>query len=56
MSQFAYVHRGDGIDDIFNFETFPNSFLCLFMITTSAGNVHTIGHSECKKNFNKSAF
>nr|BAA04133.1 voltage-gated sodium channel [Halocynthia roretzi] len=37
MSQFAYVHRGDGIDDIFNFETFPNSFLCLFMITTSAG-------------------
>nr|CAB3265897.1 sodium channel protein type 9 subunit alpha [Phallusia mammillata] len=37
MSQFAYVHRGAGIDDMFNFETFGNSFLCLFMITTSAG-------------------
>ncbi|XP_077966258.1 sodium channel protein type 3 subunit alpha-like isoform X1 [Styela clava] len=37
MSQFAYVQRGGIIDDIFNFETFANSFLCLFMITTSAG-------------------
>nr|BCR34228.1 sodium channel protein type 1 subunit alpha [Ciona intestinalis] len=37
MSQFAYVHRGAGVDDMFNFETFGNSFLCLFMITTSAG-------------------
>uniref|UniRef100_H2ZFQ2 Sodium channel protein n=1 Tax=Ciona savignyi TaxID=51511 RepID=H2ZFQ2_CIOSA len=37
MSQFAYVRRSGGVDDIFNFETFANSFLCLFMITTSAG-------------------
>ena len=39
MSQFAFVHRGGGIDDLFNFETFFNSFLCLFMITTSAGTL-----------------
>ncbi|XP_072838170.2 sodium channel protein type 2 subunit alpha-like isoform X1 [Pogona vitticeps] len=37
MSQFAYVKREVGIDDIFNFETFGNSMLCLFQITTSAG-------------------
>ncbi|XP_073401868.1 sodium channel protein type 2 subunit alpha-like isoform X3 [Dendrobates tinctorius] len=37
MSNFAYVKNGGGIDDIFNFETFGNSMLCLFMITTSAG-------------------
>jgi len=37
MSQFAYVKRDGGLDDMFNFCTFPNSFLCLFMITTSAG-------------------
>ncbi|XP_077128918.1 sodium channel protein type 2 subunit alpha-like [Ranitomeya variabilis] len=37
MSNFAYVRNGGGIDDIFNFETFGNSMLCLFMITTSAG-------------------
>uniref|UniRef100_A0A8C0VUK3 Sodium channel protein type 2 subunit alpha-like n=1 Tax=Cyanistes caeruleus TaxID=156563 RepID=A0A8C0VUK3_CYACU len=27
----------DGIDDMFNFETFGNSMICLFQITTSAG-------------------
>lgn len=37
MSQFAYVKRDGGLDDMFNFCTFANSFLCLFMITTSAG-------------------
>ncbi|XP_046700974.1 sodium channel, voltage-gated, type I-like, alpha isoform X3 [Silurus meridionalis] len=37
MSQFAYVKKEAGIDDMFNFETFPNSMLCLFQITTSAG-------------------
>ncbi|XP_064166777.1 sodium channel protein type 2 subunit alpha-like isoform X1 [Anguilla rostrata] len=37
MSNFAYVKKEDGIDDMFNFETFGNSILCLFQITTSAG-------------------
>ncbi|TSK14520.1 Sodium channel protein type 4 subunit alpha A [Bagarius yarrelli] len=37
MSNFAYVKKGAGVDDIFNFETFGNSILCLFEITTSAG-------------------
>ncbi|KAJ8350718.1 hypothetical protein SKAU_G00258480 [Synaphobranchus kaupii] len=37
MSKFAYVKKEDGIDDMFNFETFGNSILCLFQITTSAG-------------------
>ncbi|KAA0715440.1 II Sodium channel protein brain [Triplophysa tibetana] len=37
MSSFAYVKKSDGIDDMFNFETFGNSMLCLFQITTSAG-------------------
>ncbi|XP_078385895.1 sodium channel protein type 4 subunit alpha-like [Cetorhinus maximus] len=37
MSNFAYVKKEVGIDDIFNFETFGNSMICLFQITTSAG-------------------
>ncbi|XP_054826193.1 sodium channel protein type 2 subunit alpha-like isoform X3 [Eublepharis macularius] len=37
MSNFAYVKRAVGIDDMFNFETFGNSMICLFQITTSAG-------------------
>uniref|UniRef100_A0A3P8WIY0 Sodium channel protein n=1 Tax=Cynoglossus semilaevis TaxID=244447 RepID=A0A3P8WIY0_CYNSE len=37
MANFAYVKRQSGIDDMFNFETFGNSMLCLFQITTSAG-------------------
>lgn len=37
MSNFAYVKREAGIDDLFNFETFGNSMICLFQITTSAG-------------------
>ncbi|KAJ3591979.1 hypothetical protein NHX12_007109 [Muraenolepis orangiensis] len=37
MSNFAYVKKESGIDDLFNFETFGNSMICLFQITTSAG-------------------
>nr|AIU38237.1 voltage-gated sodium channel Nav1.4a, alpha subunit [Campylomormyrus tamandua] len=37
MSNFAYVKKEGGVDDMFNFETFPNSMICLFEITTSAG-------------------
>ncbi|KAE8581035.1 hypothetical protein XENTR_v10024643 [Xenopus tropicalis] len=37
MSNFAYVKKQSGIDDMFNFETFGNSMICLFQITTSAG-------------------
>jgi len=37
MSNFAYVKREAGIDDMFNFETFGNSMICLFQITTSGG-------------------
>lgn len=37
MSNFAYVKKESGIDDLFNFETFGNSMICLFQITTSGG-------------------
>ncbi|XP_077665630.1 sodium channel protein type 5 subunit alpha-like isoform X4 [Eretmochelys imbricata] len=37
MANFAYVKKEQGIDDMFNFQTFANSMLCLFQITTSAG-------------------
>uniref|UniRef100_A0A3P9LKU8 Sodium channel protein n=1 Tax=Oryzias latipes TaxID=8090 RepID=A0A3P9LKU8_ORYLA len=37
MSSFAYVKKDKGIDDLFNFETFGNSMICLFQITTSGG-------------------
>uniref|UniRef100_A0A8C1K8N6 Sodium channel protein n=1 Tax=Cyprinus carpio TaxID=7962 RepID=A0A8C1K8N6_CYPCA len=37
MANFAYVKKQGGIDDMFNFETFGNSIICLFQITTSAG-------------------
>ncbi|XP_065438772.1 sodium channel protein type 5 subunit alpha-like isoform X5 [Chrysemys picta bellii] len=37
MANFAYVKKENGIDDMFNFQTFANSMLCLFQITTSAG-------------------
>ncbi|XP_074071894.1 sodium channel protein type 9 subunit alpha-like [Macrotis lagotis] len=36
MSHFAYVKKDAGINDIFNFETFSNSILCIFQITTFA--------------------
>ncbi|NXI82644.1 SCN5A protein, partial [Rhipidura dahli] len=37
MANFACLHVEDGIDNIFNFQTFCGSILCLFQITTSAG-------------------
>ncbi|XP_057189526.1 sodium channel protein type 4 subunit alpha-like isoform X1 [Triplophysa rosa] len=37
MANFAYVKKQGGIDDMFNFETFGNSIISLFQITTSAG-------------------
>ncbi|NXH39544.1 SCN5A protein, partial [Dicaeum eximium] len=37
MANFAYVKMEGGIDDMFNFQTFANSMLCLFQISTSAG-------------------
>ncbi|XP_053170797.1 sodium channel, voltage-gated, type I like, alpha b isoform X8 [Scomber japonicus] len=37
MSNFAFVKHESGIDDMFNFETFGNSMICLFQITTSGG-------------------
>ncbi|XP_069929160.1 sodium channel protein type 10 subunit alpha isoform X2 [Oryctolagus cuniculus] len=37
MASFPHVNHEAGIDDMFNFQTFANSMLCLFQITTSAG-------------------
>ncbi|XP_063159402.1 sodium channel protein type 5 subunit alpha-like [Candoia aspera] len=37
MANFACASWTQGIDNIFNFQTFGNSMLCLFQITTSAG-------------------
>ncbi|OWK58502.1 Sodium channel protein type 5 subunit alpha [Lonchura striata] len=37
MANFACIPLQGGIDDIFNFQTFCGSILCLFQITTSAG-------------------
>ncbi|KAK2090107.1 Sodium channel protein type 10 subunit alpha [Saguinus oedipus] len=37
MTSFPHVRWEAGIDDMFNFQTFANSMLCLFQITTSAG-------------------
>ena len=37
MSFFAYVRKSDGITDLFNFETFPNSMIVLFQMCTTAG-------------------
>ena len=37
MSFFMHVKHTDGIDDIFNFETFGSSMILLFQISTSAG-------------------
>ncbi|XP_012411266.1 sodium channel protein type 11 subunit alpha [Trichechus manatus latirostris] len=37
MNCFSKVKQESGIDDIFNFQTFVGSMLCLFQITTSAG-------------------
>ncbi|OPJ85261.1 hypothetical protein AV530_011713 [Patagioenas fasciata monilis] len=37
MTNFACVAWEGGIDNLFNFQTFDSSMLCLFQITTSAG-------------------
>lgn len=37
MSQFGKIKHGDHIDDIMNFQTFPNALLLLFRLTTAAG-------------------
>ncbi|NXW73793.1 SCN5A protein, partial [Hirundo rustica] len=37
MANFACLRWENGIDNIFNFQTFCGSILCLFQITTSAG-------------------
>ncbi|XP_030642508.1 sodium channel, voltage-gated, type I-like, alpha [Chanos chanos] len=37
MSQLSKLNKEAGIDDMFNFETFGNSMICLFQITTSGG-------------------
>ncbi|NWS13828.1 SCN5A protein, partial [Pachyramphus minor] len=37
MANFACLPWESGIDNIFNFQTFSGSILCLFQITTSAG-------------------
>ncbi|NXU46940.1 SCN5A protein, partial [Drymodes brunneopygia] len=37
MANFACLRWEGGIDNIFNFQTFCGSILCLFQITTSAG-------------------
>ena len=46
MSQFAYVQKVGGIDDMLNFETFPNSFLLLFQ-----GKSHIIRADQSSENF-----
>ncbi|XP_067349069.1 sodium channel protein type 4 subunit alpha B-like isoform X2 [Channa argus] len=37
MLNFAYVKKEAMIDDMINFETFGNSIICMFVITTRAG-------------------
>ncbi|KAM9304816.1 sodium channel protein type 2 subunit alpha-like [Gastrophryne carolinensis] len=60
MSNFAYVKKEGAIDDMFNFETFGNSMICLFMITTSAGwdllldPILNSGEPDCNPNFEHS--
>ncbi|XP_044074411.1 sodium channel protein type 4 subunit alpha B-like isoform X4 [Siniperca chuatsi] len=57
MANFAYVKKQDGVDDMFNFETFGNSMICLFQISTSAGwdnllsPIMASSPEECDVNF-----
>ncbi|XP_070830044.1 sodium channel protein type 2 subunit alpha-like isoform X2 [Chaetodon trifascialis] len=57
MANFAYVKKQDGVDDMFNFETFGNSMICLFQISTSAGwdnllsPIMSSSPEECDVNF-----
>ncbi|XP_005348271.1 sodium channel protein type 11 subunit alpha [Microtus ochrogaster] len=54
MNCFSKVERGSGIDDIFNFETFSGSMLCLFQVTTSAGWDALLGPMLVSKGSNSS--
>lgn len=50
MFNFAYVKKEYMIDDMFNFETFGNSLICLFMSTTSTswgGLLRPIINMDC---------
>jgi voltage-gated sodium channel type II alpha len=37
MQLFMHVKHNNGIDDMFNFETFGQSLIILFQVATSAG-------------------
>ncbi|XP_063003679.1 sodium channel protein type 5 subunit alpha-like [Elgaria multicarinata webbii] len=61
MTNFACATWEAGIDDIFNFQTFGSSMLCLFQITTSAGWDELLrpmlshANKSCAKNLNLTA-
>ncbi|NXH19573.1 SCN5A protein, partial [Bucco capensis] len=57
MTNFACVGWEGGIDNLFNFQTFDSSMLCLFQITTSAGWDSLLaallkGSNSCAPNLN----
>ncbi|KFP07317.1 Sodium channel protein type 10 subunit alpha, partial [Calypte anna] len=57
MTNFACVGWEGGIDNLFNFQTFDSSILCLFQITTSAGWDNLLvpllkGSNSCAPNLN----
>ncbi|KAM9387524.1 sodium channel protein type 5 subunit alpha-like [Phaethornis superciliosus] len=57
MTNFACVGWESGIDNLFNFQTFDSSILCLFQITTSAGWDSLLvpllkGSNSCAPNLN----
>ncbi|XP_055662607.1 sodium channel protein type 5 subunit alpha-like isoform X2 [Falco peregrinus] len=60
MTNFACVGWEGGIDNLFNFQTFDSSILCLFQITTSAGWDGLLlpmlkGSNSCAPNLNLTA-
>ncbi|NWW91238.1 SCN5A protein, partial [Rhynochetos jubatus] len=60
MTNFACLSWEGGIDNLFNFQTFANSILCLFQITTSAGWDGLLapllkGSDSCAPNLNLTA-
>ncbi|NXK99540.1 SCN5A protein, partial [Mesembrinibis cayennensis] len=60
MTNFACVGWEGGIDNLFNFQTFDSSILCLFQITTSAGWDSLLvpllkGSDSCAPNLNLTA-
>ncbi|KFV44559.1 Sodium channel protein type 5 subunit alpha, partial [Gavia stellata] len=57
MTNFACLGWEGGIDNLFNFQTFDSSILCLFQITTSAGWDSLLvpllkGSNSCAPNLN----